>query len=135
MARLFTQKGMPILNGLPPLKQARMASEESMALKYIFKNDYDEASKTVMLNGREYSYRDVPDSEDLYTYIYKCEIAKPGNVPEKPKEIDAEVAEIQKITEEQFLEWKNSRICADTTHKALTGRDIWESRRTEEPIE
>ncbi|ELA42528.1 uncharacterized protein VICG_00280 [Vittaforma corneae ATCC 50505] len=112
-----------------------MISEESVALKYIFKSNYDERSNIVTFNGREYSYNDIFDDGDLYIYIYKCEMTKPRIIQEETREIDAEMDEIQKITEEQFLEWKKFRKYENKTQRSLTGKDIWESKKLEEPIE
>lgn len=106
--------------------------DESSALKHIFKNEYNEATGTVLFSGTKYTREEAEG--DLYSFILKNILSQPVKQEERTREIDAEMVEVYKITEEQFLEWKKKRSVSEKSG-SLTGKEMWESRRMEEPSE
>ncbi|KAM0680356.1 hypothetical protein GINT2_001412 [Glugoides intestinalis] len=114
---------------------------EENALMLIFKKLYDKDSKTVTFNAKTYShaeYMEAAKEEKAYTnfyaYIFRnVETAKKIEEEERPM-FDTGVIEIEKITEEQFLNWQQSRK-KKVEKKAQTGKEIWKTRKAEEPVE
>lgn len=113
---------------------------EENALMLIFKNGYDKYNKTVTFNAKTYSYADYTEAAkdqvytNFYAYIFRNAETAKKTEEESRAVFDTGTVEVEKITEEQFLNWKESRK-RKVEKKAQTGKEIWKTRKTEEPIE
>jgi hypothetical protein len=113
--------------------------DEIEALKYIFKQQFNEETKAVIFNSKTYSYtdyvRDSQHSKTFFSYILQNEETVESSVNVKPQ-IDAQVVEVEKITEEQFKEWKLRRK-SEVVDDKMTGKAIWleQKRRGENNLE
>ena len=96
--------------------------DEIHALKYIFRTQFDEVAGTVTFNNKTYKYSNL-EEETFFGHILRSE-ENSETVKEIKPQIDAQVTDVEKITEEQFKEWKNKRKLKEVDER-MTGKMIW----------
>ena len=102
--------------------------DESSALKFIFRDSFNEKTGIVHFNNKIHSYSEFlqqkKENNTFFGFILQREEEIIENRQEIRPEIDVNMAETTKITEEQFLEWKKNRRIFKKQTK-VTGREIW----------
>lgn len=102
--------------------------DEIQALKFIFRGEFNEETKTVTFNTRKYNYLEFLENKQgkdtFFSFILEKEEGASEVKAETKPQIDAYVAEVERITEEQFNEWKKNREVKLQNVKP-TGKMIW----------
>lgn len=108
--------------------------DEVSVLKYIFRGEFREDTGIVTFNNRKYNYNEFLENSAIegtfFSFIYRKEEEVTEHKTEYTPQIDANMIDVQKITEEQFYEWKKSQVIKEGNGK-VTGKMIWMEKKRE----
>lgn len=118
------------------------AMDELAALRLIFRQHLTQEDGVIRIKCQDRTYEidaasmqiiaPAHEYADIYDYILRD---RRGDAVEaaKTSEIDAALKEVDRITEEQFYCWKNSRASGGSAREhALSGKELWLLQRVGE---
>lgn len=109
--------------------------DQLSALKYIFKQYLYESNGMIVIKYQNNEYEINPENLeimnprfqyiDVYDYILKDSKSIKSTNAESTGEIAYTIEDVQKMTEEQFFEWKRGFVEEQEDDIRPTGRQIW----------
>lgn len=103
--------------------------DQFSALKFIFREAFDEKARILLYNNQIFHFKN--EDEDFFLSVLNGIDFKANEASSKPvNEFDTNVEDIKKITEEQFIKWKDSKK-KDKIARKETGKELWLGKNRE----
>lgn len=102
--------------------------DQISALKFIFRESFDENTGILFYNNQKFHFK---NEEDFFlTVLNGIDFKSNENASKPMNEFETNVEDVKKITEEQFYEWKKTKK-VERASKKETGRELWLGKNRE----